>query len=152
MATTNDKVISTLNKLIETCKDGEEGFKTAAEGVNALTLRQSFREYSLQRVRFARELSAVVQRLGGEPAERGTPGGSLHRGWMNIRSAVTRKDEGAIISECERGEGGAEKNYQEALAQDLPADVRKIMERQAQEIKQTHDRILALEKKKEARA
>ena len=28
----NDKAISTLNNLIETCKDGEQGFRTAAEG------------------------------------------------------------------------------------------------------------------------
>ena len=29
----NDKAISVLNNLIETCKDGEQGFKTAAEGL-----------------------------------------------------------------------------------------------------------------------
>ena len=27
----NDKTITTLNNLIETCKDGENGFRTAAE-------------------------------------------------------------------------------------------------------------------------
>ena len=30
----NEKVIATLNGLIETCKNGEEGFRTAAEGVS----------------------------------------------------------------------------------------------------------------------
>ena len=29
----NDDIVSTLNSLIETCKDGQEGFKHAAEGV-----------------------------------------------------------------------------------------------------------------------
>ena len=29
----NQQVISVLNGLIETCKDGEQGFKTAAEGL-----------------------------------------------------------------------------------------------------------------------
>lgn len=28
-----DETISTLNSLIETCKDGEEGFQEAAQGV-----------------------------------------------------------------------------------------------------------------------
>ena len=29
----SEEVISTLNNLIETCRDGQNGFKTAAEGV-----------------------------------------------------------------------------------------------------------------------
>ena len=28
---TNDDIIDTLNKLIETCKDGEYGFRTSAD-------------------------------------------------------------------------------------------------------------------------
>ena len=33
-AITNDEVISQLNGLIETCRDGQEGFKQSAEGVD----------------------------------------------------------------------------------------------------------------------
>ena len=34
---TNSDIVSTLNELIETCKDGQEGFKQAAEASNART-------------------------------------------------------------------------------------------------------------------
>ena len=44
----NDDVISELNKLIEVCKDGQEGFKIAAEGVERSDLKSFFYEYSQQ--------------------------------------------------------------------------------------------------------
>ena len=42
--TSNDEVISTLNGLIQTCKDGEEGFRDAAENVKSVSLKTSFYE------------------------------------------------------------------------------------------------------------
>src|SRR5215210_4857326 len=100
----NDKTISTLNDLIETCKDGEEGFRTAAEGVTDLQVKALFSEYSRQRAEMARELQEEVRRLGGSPEKSGSVSGSAHRGWINIKSAVTGKDPQAIVSEAERGE------------------------------------------------
>jgi uncharacterized protein (TIGR02284 family) len=42
----NEDVISTLNGLIETCKDGQEGFQSAAEGVKNSQYKQLFNEYA----------------------------------------------------------------------------------------------------------
>jgi hypothetical protein len=63
----NDDVISTLNGLIETCKDGQNGFKEAAEGVDRSDLKSLFYEFSQQRSQFAGELQSLVQSLGGDP-------------------------------------------------------------------------------------
>ncbi len=120
----NDKTISVLNDLIETCKDGQEGFKAASEGVKDSGLKTLFSGYSLQRGQFAGELQREVQRLGGSPEKSGSVSASLHRGWINIKSAVTGKDESAIVSECERGEDSARDAYQKALKEPLPTDVR----------------------------
>jgi uncharacterized protein (TIGR02284 family) len=146
MATDNDNVISTLNNLIETCKDGENGFRTAADGVKNGDLRTLFLTYSQQRARFAAELQAEVRNLGGYPEDTGSVAASLHRGWINIKSTVTGEDEGAIVSECERGEDSAVKNYREALNENLPANLLAIIQRQFTEVKEAHDRIRALEK------
>jgi hypothetical protein len=59
----NDDVISTLNGLIETCKDGQNGFKEAAEGVERSDLKSLFYEFSQQRSQFAGELQSLVQSL-----------------------------------------------------------------------------------------
>ncbi|HUQ30756.1 MAG TPA: PA2169 family four-helix-bundle protein [Pyrinomonadaceae bacterium] len=146
MATDNDNVISTLNNLIETCKDGENGFRTAADGVKNSELKTLFLTYSQQRAQLAAELQAEVRNLGGDPENTGSVAASLHRGWINIKSTVTGEDEGAVISECERGEDSAVKNYKEALNEDLPANLQSILQRQFTEVKEAHDRIRALEK------
>ena len=39
------ETISTVKSLIETLKDGQEGFKQAAEGVKDLQLKSLFNEY-----------------------------------------------------------------------------------------------------------
>jgi uncharacterized protein (TIGR02284 family) len=147
MGTDNDDAISTLNNLIETCKDGQSGFQSAAEGVRNNDLKTLFHNYSQQRAQFAGELQAEVRRLGGDPEQTGSLAASLHRGWINIKSAVTGEDENAVISECERGEDSAVKNYEDALSDEqLPADLRSIIERQFMQIKEAHDRIRALER------
>lgn len=143
----NDSVISALNNLIETCKDGQDGFRAAAEGVKNGELKTLFHTYSQQRAQFAGELQNEVRRLGGDPERTGSTAAALHRGWINIKSAVTGEDEGAVIAECERGEDSAVRNYRDALeGGNLPADVRAIVERQYAQVKEAHDRIRALER------
>ena len=146
MAIVNEKVIETLNNLIETCEDGREGFTTAAEGIGKDELKALFKGYAEQRAHFAAELQAEVLRLGGDPEDEGSASAALHRGWMNLKSALTGEDDAAIISECERGEDAAVKNYQEALAESLPADVRAAIERQFGQVREAHERVRALEK------
>lgn len=146
MALDNDEVIATLNNLVETCKDGQNGFRTAAEGIKNSELTTLFNTYSQQRAQFAAELQSEVRRLGGEPEETGSTAAVVHRGWINIKSAVTGEDEAAVISECERGEDSAVEAYEEALETDLPNDVKVIVSRQFSQVKEAHDRIRSLER------
>ena len=144
---TRSNAISVLNDLIQTCKDGQEGFKTASESVTDSSLKFLFSEYSLQRGQFAGVLQREVATLGGNPETGGSVSASFHRGWINLKSAVTGNDESSIVAECERGEDAARDTYNDALKQDLPADIRAIIERQASEVQQAHNRIRSLEVK-----
>ncbi len=140
----NSDVISTLNGLIETCKDGQEGFKTAAEGIERSDLKTVFYEFSQQRSEYAGILQGLVRSLGGDPESGGSMSAAIHRGWMDIKSAVTGKDEEAILNECERGEDYAKDAYADALKTTLPANVSDIVSQQAQAILAAHNRIKAL--------
>jgi uncharacterized protein (TIGR02284 family) len=143
----NDNVISVLNNLIATCKDGQNGFQTAAEGIKRSDIKSLFYQYSQQRAQFAGELQAEVLRLGGDPEQTGSVAATLHRGWINIKSAVTGEDENAVLAECERGEDSAVANYKDALADaNLPADARAVVERQYAQVQEAHDRIRNLER------
>ena len=143
-AMSNDDVISCLNDLIATCKDGEEGFGEAAGGVERSDLKSLFAEFSLQRAQFAGVLQELVRSLGGEPESDGSISGALHRGWIDIKSAVTGSDEKAILNECERGEDSAKSNYTDALEKNLPANILDIIQQQSQAILAAHNRIKAL--------
>ncbi|HEX6278735.1 MAG TPA: PA2169 family four-helix-bundle protein [Pyrinomonadaceae bacterium] len=140
----NDEVISTLNGLIETCKDGQMGFQEAAQGVERTDLKSFFSECSVQRSQFAGELQSLVRTLGGDPENSGSIAGSLHRGWINIKSAVTGKDEGAILNEAERGEDSAKKAYKEALEESLPGYIQEVIQRQFNGVIAAHDKTKAL--------
>jgi len=141
-----DDVVSTLNGLIETCKDGSNGFRTAADGVEDASLKRLFASYAEQRAQFAAELERLVASLGGNPADSGHIAGAVHRGWINLKSVVTGKDDGAIISECERGEDFAKERYRKALDGSLPVDVRASVERQYMQLKEAHDHVRSLER------
>jgi uncharacterized protein (TIGR02284 family) len=144
MANSTKDFTSWLNDLIETCKDGENGFREAADGVQSTSLKTVFNEYARQRTQFASELQNHVQRLGGDAATSGSTSGALHRGWMNLKSAVAGKDDHAILEECERGEDAAVQAYQKGLAQDLPSDLRSVVEEQYRRILEAHKRIRSL--------
>lgn len=141
---TNDEVVSTLNTLIETCKDGQQGFKDAAEGVERSDLKSFFYEMGQQRSQFAGELQSLVREFGGDPENSGSIAGAIHRGWINIKAAVTGKDETAILSEAERGEDVAKNAYKDALEQTLPANVLQTVQNQYMAVQSSHDQVKAL--------
>lgn len=140
----NDDVISTLNNLIETCKDGQEGFQQAAEGVQNSQLKSLFYEFSQQRAKFAGELQSLVRELGGDPETSASTAGALHRGWINIKSAITGQDDEAILNECERGEDVAKSAYKDALDENIPANVATVVNEQYRWILAAHDQVKAL--------
>jgi len=140
----NNDVISCLNGLIQTCKDGEEGFREAAAGVERSDLKSLFADFSLQRAQFAGVLQELVRSLGGDPESEGSISGALHRGWIELKAALTSNDEQAILNECERGEDSAKKNYADAIEKNLPANVLDIVQQQSQAILAAHNRIKAL--------
>lgn len=140
----NDDIIGTLNKLIETCKDGEYGFKTSAEHVKSAQLRTVFLECSESCRQGAAELQAEVARLGGKPEHDSSTTGTLHRSWVNLKSALTGNDDKAILDECERGEDAALARYRDAIKEPLPSGIMAIVQRQYEGAKRNHDRVRSL--------
>ncbi|MFL9867058.1 PA2169 family four-helix-bundle protein [Paraburkholderia fungorum] len=134
-------VVSVLNDLVETSKDGEKGFLKAAEDAHDPQLKTLFQSRATDCARGARELQDAVQGMGGKPESHGSVSGALHRGWVDVKSAVANRSDHDILAECEKGEDVAKKRYHDALEKELPPDVRGIVERQYQGVLQNHDRV-----------
>ncbi len=138
---TQEDTIRQLNELIQVCRDGEQGFRTAAEQVRNTELETMFSSYAKERAEFVRELEAEVKRLGGATEEAGTLSGALHRGWMDVKSALSGGDAGAMIAACETGEAHAEEAYSRAIHTYVSGKSRSLIDKQWQRIKEAHARI-----------
>ena len=134
-----------LHHLIDLCRDGERGFRVAADHVSDPTLKSLFTELATQRKRFAEELLPHLQRLGGPPDAEGTSVGALHRRWMLLKGRVAGRHDHQIVAEAERGEQFALHAYEEALHGMLPPTAMEIVEAQREAIRKTNDRIRSVE-------
>ena len=138
-------ITSTLNNLIETSKDGEQGFRTCAENAQSVELKQLFMRRAEDCARGAAELQAIVARLGKDPEDSGSVAGAIHRGWVNLKAAVANRDDLAILEECERGEDVAKASYRKALdSGDLPPDALAVVQKQYDGVLRNHDQVRAL--------
>jgi uncharacterized protein (TIGR02284 family) len=140
----HDELIITLQSLVEICRDGNQGFKDAGDGVKDPKLRDLLHYYSEQRMNFSLELGRLVDKHFGDTNLTGTILGSLHRRWMDIRFGIIGSSTKGILTECLRGENAANKKYEEALARDLPADVKKVLEYQHGEVKKVIENLTRL--------
>ena len=137
----SDRIVTLLNELVETSKNGEKGFLAAADDAKSPELQQLFRDRAQECAKGAAELQAVVQRLGGKPETGGTVPGAIHRGWVNLKSAIAGRTDLAIFEECERGEDLAKQQYADALKEPLPEDIRSLVQRQYDGVLRNHDQV-----------
>jgi len=148
----SDNVTSVLNDLIETSRDGEQGFRTAAEDTKDPELRTVFLARAEDCARAVADLRHVISRLGGEAQEHGSIAGAVHRGWVNLKAAATGRTDLAILEECERGEDVAKARYRKALDAQLPDDIRTIVQKQFDGVQRNHDQVRDLRDRYRANA
>jgi uncharacterized protein (TIGR02284 family) len=134
-----------LHHLIETCKNGERGFRAAADYVHDPALKSLFMTLAEERQRFAADLVPHLQRLGGRADDEGTSAGALHRGWMNVKGHVPGHHDHTIVVEAERGEHAALGAYEDALKGMLPPTVTSLIEAQCEAVRKAHERLRALD-------
>lgn len=112
----NSEIISDLKGLINIVNDGKEGYESAAEATDSIELKGLFLKYSAQRAGFAMELKSHIAAHGGESDNHeGGILGVLHRTWIDIKQALSSKEDAAILSAVETGEKAAIEKYDKAL-------------------------------------
>lgn len=138
------QVIETLNELLENAKDGELGFREAAEHTKTPSLAALFGRRAETCRQAAAELRDQIQRLGGKPDAGGSVTGAVHRVWVHIRGLFGGASDEIMLVECERGEDAAVARYRKALKQNLPQDIHAMLQRQFEGAQRNHDMIKSL--------
>jgi uncharacterized protein (TIGR02284 family) len=140
----NDEVVAVLNDLLETCYDGLQGFRAAAEELH----RQDAIAFCLSRSQrideAAAELYTAIRHLEGHPAERGHAVAGVHRGWIHLRAAAPTDTDDAILAEIERGEEVAVQHYRHALEEPLPPSIHDLVDDQRRGVEATLAHVRAM--------
>jgi len=146
-----EDVIETLNDLLENARDGELGFREAAEHTQTPSLSALFGRRAETCRRAAAELQEQIARLGGKPDAGGSVTGAAHRVWVHIRGLFGGASDEIMLTECERGEDAAVARYRKALEQNLPPDLHAMVQRQFEGAQRNHDMIKSLRDRAHAR-
>lgn len=139
----NDNPKNVLNDVIATARNGERGFREAAEHFKSPELKSMAQRVSSERAAFARELEPELHAEGEKDKPEGSAAGALHRAWIDIKTALGGGDH-TILEWLEQGEDHAKKIYSEALQATLPSAAQLIVRRQYDRIVAVHDEVKRL--------
>lgn len=141
----NDEKVT--KRLISVLEDGSKGFTDAAEHLTKSSepqLAATFGRYADQRATFAAELSTLAAEYGDNIHESGSVAGALHRGWINIKDALTGSSPEAVLGAARTGENHTVEEFDEALAEDLSPTLKAIIVRQADAVQAARDTVASL--------
>lgn len=142
--------ISTLNSLAASVIDSVDGYNESSQGASE-RFASLFTSRATERREVLRQLQAEVSRLGGNPEDDGTLLAGAHRAFIDLKSAVTGRDDKAIIDEVERGEDHLKGKFDDALKDaTLSPTVRTVVEAAYASVRAGHDQIRDLKQSMQA--
>lgn len=137
--------VTVLNTLIGTLLDSVEGYRKAAEDIDNPTYLQLFNARSYERQEAVARLQLAVSQLGGDPEDDATTLGAIHRVFVDLKAAVTGRDDKAIVNEVERGEDYLKAKFETAMGNaDLSPVARDAVNVAWQSVKAGHDQMSSL--------
>lgn len=133
--------ISILNGLIKTTLDSVKGFEDAAEHSGGARFGSFFSDMARQRRQVVSRLQEEVRRLGGEPEDDSSFAGAAHRTFLDLKAAVTGRDDKATIEEVERGEDYLKEKFDAALQEaSLSPEVKAVVLEAYGSVREGHDK------------
>lgn len=143
MATTNEQVIESLNRLLAVCTRCEHTFRVAAETVADGELKTIFKQSAYQRARLASELRMEIRQLGGEPEMLAAVDRADQKSPF---SAGARKKEAGVVTECQSMNRSVVTAFETALRdRNLPIELLLATRRQHDQVTETGERLDAWE-------
>lgn len=144
--------IKGLNDLHDLLEDSRKGYAEAADRADDPAVKRMLSRFSTARAPLIGDLTGQRRQMDKdyEPSK-GTIKGDLHRTWMEVRDALSGKENANVLSECERGEKYLLDRYDEVMKDDeLPADVRQLLEKQRATVRENLANVKAERQSKDA--
>ena len=146
-SSSNDDDIKVLNTLIATLLDSIEGYQKSAQDVDNAHYAQMFNARAQERQQVLTRLQSVVAQLGGTPEDESSTLGAAHRVFVDLKAAVTGRDDKAIVNEVERGEDYLKEKFETAINNaDLSPVARQAVNEAWTSVKSGHDQMRDLKR------
>jgi uncharacterized protein (TIGR02284 family) len=144
-------VVDALEKLIEVCRDGQNGYRDGAEHAKDPQIKKFLQEVSLERAKFAGDLESEAVHLGKADVDRsGSTTAAIHRGWLELKTSLGGGDD-SILSSMEAGDKYAKQAYEDCIRdKKVPESMMGIVRNQAQAIIGALDRVEQLKQSRKA--
>lgn len=147
----NTKELTTLETLLTTLNDSVNGYRDAAEHADSGQFKDLFQKIADDRGKGNESLRNRITALGGTPDSDGSIMGKTHQRFLDLKAAVTGRDDKAIVNEVERGEDYLKDKFETALKDvDLSPDGRSAVETAYQSVRSGHDQMRDLKHGMEA--
>jgi len=137
MEKANRQARKALDHLYAILDAGERGYAVAAANVSNRALKMLFKTYVKQRTDFKIELARQIENLRADSRSLIGVTAMIHRGSINIFTALTIGEENrerVIMNEAPMGERAAPRAYEQALGSPLPAQTRKLVQKQYESV------------------
>ena len=147
----NDAQVGVLETLTTTLIDSVNGYEEAAQNSENPRFQKLFRENAGERRQVVQSLQNEIRRLGGDPPDDGSFMGSTHQTWLDLKSAVTGRDDERVINSVEAGEDYLKEKFETALKSDeLTGECRQAVEAAYQSVQSGHDQMSRLKHQMDA--
>ena len=142
----HDRQVEALNDLLVKNYDSENGYKEALLETENPHLKKYFKKQAAQRGQYINELDKALREPTRSQLNLGLPAGSMHRVWIDFKTALTGKSDESILEECIRGDKTAVEEYKEVLENNAFSDAtRNQVQYQLNGIQNTLDTVRRLE-------
>jgi uncharacterized protein (TIGR02284 family) len=148
MTISNQQTLKALSHLYRIVEAGERGYAVAAANVDNRGLKLLFKSFAQQRANLKTEIFKEMQHLDSHvrvpSSGLSTFLAMIHRGRIDIFAALTIGDENiekVVLKEVVLGEGVALRAYENTLKKDLPPEVREMVARQFNEVRQVVEQV-----------
>ena len=133
------KIQHSLNDLIEIARDGSDFYTEAASKVDNPELATLFTQMAGHKREIVSGLTADVAATGGEPADKGTMGGSMRQTYANMRAALGNRDY-AYVAELEEVEDKLLEAFRDTISdEDTPPAAKAAAQRHLPRVQECHD-------------
>ena len=124
--------------------DSHRGYDIGRRQSSDRFLRIEFSELAAKREEMAKDVDALLTKLGIQADGEGSTIGTVHRVVLDMQGKLFGRGRARVLREVVRGEAVLEEAYDDVLAEDLPSEARQLLQRQHRQVRATRDRYAAM--------